>query len=145
MAGATVIIHSAGWLEGGLSVSYEKIITDVEVLNMVAELCAGKQAGVDDIGFESALSHVDPSGHFFASPQTMERYTTEFYEPIVHDYANFGTWTERGSKDASVRATKVWQEIVNKDTAVKVDGDKVAALQDFIAKRTAQGGAPPES
>ena len=145
MAGATVIIHSAGWLEGGLSVSYEKIITDVEVLNMVAELCAGKQAGVDDIGFESALSRVDPSGHFFASPQTMERYTTEFYEPIVHDYANFGTWTERGSKDASVRATKVWQEIVNKDTAVKVDGDKVAALQDFIAKRTAQGGAPPES
>ena len=75
----------------------------------------------------------------------MERYTTEFYEPIVHDYANFGTWTERGSKDASVRATEVWQEIVSKDTSVKVDGDKAAALQDFIAKRTAQGGAPPES
>ncbi len=145
MAGATVIIHSAGWLEGGLSVSYEKIITDVEVLNMIAELCAGKQAGVDEIGFENALSHVKPSGHFFASPQTMERYSTEFYEPIVHDYANFGTWTERGSKDASARATEVWQGIVSKDTSVKVDGDKVAALQAFIAKRTAQGGAPPES
>jgi len=145
MAGATVIIHSAGWLEGGLSVSYEKIITDVEVLNMIAELCAGKQAGVDEIGFENALSHVEPSGHFFASPQTMERYSTEFYEPIVHDYANFGTWTERGSKDASARATEVWQEIVSKDTTVKVDGDKVAALRAFIAKRTAQGGAPPES
>ena len=45
MAGATVIIHSAGWLEGGLSVSYEKLITDAEVLNMIAELCAGAQAG----------------------------------------------------------------------------------------------------
>jgi trimethylamine--corrinoid protein Co-methyltransferase len=145
MAGATVIIHSAGWLEGGLSVSYEKIITDVEVLNMIAELCAGKQAGVDEIGFENALSCVDPSGHFFASPQTMERYSTEFYEPIVHDYANFGTWTERGSKDASARSTEVWQEIVNKDTSVKVDDDKVAALRAFIANRTAQGGAPPES
>ena len=145
LGGVNFMLHACGWLEGGLSVSYEKIITDVEVLNMVAELCAGEQAGVDDIGFESALSHVDPSGHFFASPQTMERYTTEFYEPIVHDYANFGTWTERGSKDASVRATEVWEEILSKDTSVKVDGDKVAALQDFIAKRTAQGGAPPES
>ena len=72
--------------------------SDVEVLNMIAELCAGKQAGVDEIGFENALSCVDPSGHFFASPQTMERYT------LINDYANFGTWTERGSKDASARS-----------------------------------------
>ena len=145
LAGATVIIHSAGWLEGGLSVSYEKIITDVEVLNMIAELCADKHANVDEIGFENALSCVDPSGHFFASPQTMERYSTEFYEPIVHDYTNFGTWTERGSKDAGARATEIWQEIVSKDTSVKVDSEKVGLLRAFVAKRTAQGGAPPES
>jgi len=145
MAGATVIIHSAGWLEGGLSVSYEKIITDVEVLNMVAELCAGRQAGTDEIGFDNALSHVDPSGHFFAAPQTMERYNTEFYEPIVHDYANFGTWTDRGARDASARATDVWKQIVAADNRPDVDSDRVDALQAFIAKRTAEGGAPPES
>ena len=98
MAGATIIIHSAGWLEGGLSVSYEKLITDVEVLNMIAELCAGAKATPDEIGFDNALSHVDPSGHFFAAPQTMERYNTEFYEPLVHDYANFGTWDRARSR-----------------------------------------------
>jgi trimethylamine--corrinoid protein Co-methyltransferase len=145
MAGATVVIHSAGWLEGGLSVSYEKIITDVEVLNMIAELCAGKEAGSDEIGFDNALSHVDPSGHFFAAPQTMERYNSEFYDPIVHDYANFGTWTERGAQDASTRATSIWQDIVAADARPDVDGAKVDALQSFIAKRTAEGGAPPES
>ncbi len=145
MAGASVIIHAAGWLEGGLSVSYEKIITDVEVLNMMAELCAGAQAGSDEIGFDNALSHVEPSGHFFAAPQTMARYDTEFYEPIVHDYANFGTWTDRGGRDASTRATDVWQEIVARPSAVAVDGDRLDALQGYIAKRTAAGGAPPES
>ena len=97
MAGATVVIHSAGWLEGGLTVSYEKLITDVEVLNMVAELCAGKQAGADEIGFDTALCQVAPGGHFFATSQTMERFKTEFYEPIVHDYANHGTWSELGA------------------------------------------------
>jgi len=108
-------------------------------------LMAGAQAGSDEIGFDNALSHVEPSGHFFAAPQTMARYDTEFYEPIVHDYANFGTWTDRGGRDASTRATDVWQEIVARPSAVAVDGDRLDALQGYIAKRTAAGGAPPES
>ncbi len=145
LAGATVIIHSAGWLEGGLSVSYEKIVTDVEVLNMVAELCAGRKAGADEVGFANALSHVAPSGHFFASPQTMARYNTEFYEPIVHDYANFGTWTDRGAMDATTRATAVWEDILKADVRPKVDADRLMALRGFIERRTADGGAPPES
>ena len=145
MAGSTVVIHAAGWLEGGLSVSYEKIITDAEVLNMIAELCAGAKAGPDEIGYETALSQVDPSGHFFSTPQTMARYDTEFYEPVIHDYANFGTWTERGEMDANTRATAVWKEILAQEKALQVDGDRLAALRAFIAKRTAQGGAPPES
>lgn len=144
MAGASVIIHSAGWLEGGLSVSYEKLITDAEVLNMIAELCAGAKAGADEIGFE-ALAEVDPSGHFFATTQTMARYNTEFYQPIVHDYANFGTWTERGALDASTRATAVWEGILEADERPPVDGAKVDALHAYIANRTAEGGAPPES
>ncbi len=145
MAGATVIIHSAGWLEGGLSVSFEKMICDAEVLNMVAELCAGSQAGQAEIGFDTALSEVDPSGHFFASSQTMERYNTEFYQPHVHDYANFGTWAERGSVDANQRATGVWKGILNDFKPPVGDSDRLGALHDFIAKRTAEGGAPPES
>ena len=144
MAGASVIIHSAGWLEGGLSVSYEKLITDVEVLNMIAEICGGAKAGPDEIGFD-ALQEVAPSGHFFATTQTMARYNTEFYEPVVHEYANFGTWTERGARGANERATDVWQRILAEGNGPNVDGEKRTELQAFIAKRTAAGGAPPES
>ncbi len=145
MAGATVIIHSAGWLEGGLTVSFEKMICDAEVLNMVAELCAGAQARGAEIGFDSALSEVEPSGHFFATSQTMERYNTAFYEPHLHDYANFGTWTERGAIDANHRATGVWKEILANFKAPASDTDRLGALKDFIARRTEEGGAPPES
>jgi trimethylamine--corrinoid protein Co-methyltransferase len=145
LAGATVIIHSAGWLEGGLTVSYEKIITDVEVLNMIAELCAGNKAGADEIGFANALSQVAPSGHFFAAPQTMERYTTEFYVPIVHDYANFGTWTDRGARDATVRATEVWQAILAEPELGMTPAGQMADLAAFIDRRTKEGGAPPVS
>jgi trimethylamine--corrinoid protein Co-methyltransferase len=145
LAGASVIIHSAGWLEGGLSVSYEKLITDVEVLNMIAELCAGRSAGLDEIGFDTAIGEVEPGGHFFATTQTMARYDTEFYEPIVHDYANFGTWTERGAQDASTRATQVWKDILAGEDRFVPDDARLDALRRFIERRTAEGGAPPES
>ncbi len=145
MAGATVVIHAAGWLEGGLTVSYEKLVTDAEVLNMIAELCAGAQAGADEIGLDNAIAEVAPQGHFFATSQTMARYDTEFYEPIVHDYANFGTWVERGARDANSRATDVWKSILAADVRPATDGDRREALAAFIARRKAEGGAPPES
>ncbi|MEM9708397.1 MAG: trimethylamine methyltransferase family protein [Pseudomonadota bacterium] len=145
MAGATVVIHAGGWLEGGLTVSYEKLVTDAEVLNMVAELCAGASAATDEIGLDTAIREVSPQGHFFSASQTMARYSTEFYEPIVHDYANFGTWTERGAVDANHRATAVWQAIVDAKTKPALAADRLGALQDFVARRTAEGGAPPES
>ncbi len=144
MAGATVIIHSAGWLEGGLTVGYEKLICDVEVLNMVAELCAGARASAAEIGFD-ALAETPPAGHFFAAAQTMERYQTEFYQPILHDYANFGTWAERGSRDASARATQVWKDILSADRRPALDGARCEAMNAWIEARTKAGGTPPES
>ncbi|MCY4039339.1 MAG: trimethylamine methyltransferase family protein, partial [Hyphomicrobiales bacterium] len=145
LAGTNIIMHAGGWLEGGLTVSYEKLITDIDVLNMVAELCAGSRAGADEIGFEKALSQVHPMGHFFAAPQTMERYNTEFYEPVVHSYVNFGRWSEEGSLDANTRATAVWENIVNAEPEQMLAPERLEALVKFIERRESEGGAPPES
>ena len=144
MAGATTIIHAAGWLEGGLSISYEKMITDIEALQMVAELCAETACGSEEIGFD-AIAEVAPGGHFFATTQTMARYQTEFYEPIVADWSNFGTWTERGAPDASSRATGIWKRIVAEDWRAPLDPGRIETMNDYITRRTADGGAPPES
>lgn len=144
LAGATVVIHSAGWLEGGLTVSYEKLITDMEVLQMVAELCAQTAAGDAEIGMD-ALVEVMPGGHFFGAAQTMARYQTEFYEPLVGDLSNFGTWTERGGLDANTRATGIWKRILADEAGPAIDPDAIARLHAFTKNRTAAGGAMPES
>jgi len=143
LAGASIVIHSAGWLEGGLTISYEKLITDMEVVNMVADLCAGMKAGPDEIGLD-ALREVAPQGHFFATTQTMARYSTEFYEPVIADWSNIGQWEANGAQDASKRATGKWQELL-KLSGPNIDHNRVADLDAFIAKRSAEGGAPPES
>ena len=144
LAGATIIIHAAGWLEGGLTVSYEKFITDIEVLQMVAELCTETPAQEAEIALE-ALREVDPGGHFFGCAHTMERYQTAFYEPMIADWSNFGTWSERGSIDASRRATAKWQSLLETSAGPDIHGDRVEALNAFIARRTDEGGAPPVS
>ncbi|MGC3938771.1 trimethylamine methyltransferase family protein [Roseobacter sp. EG26] len=144
LSGATVVIHAAGWLEGGLTVSYEKLITDLEVLQMVAELCAQTPAQDADIGLD-ALAEVQPGGHFFGAAHTMERYQTAFYEPLIGDLSNFGTWEERGAKDTTTRASEMWQRILNEAEGPAVDADALAHMQDYIRTQTDAGGAPPES
>jgi len=74
----------------------------------------------------------------------MERYQTAFYEPLVADWSNFGTWTERGEKDASERATAIWQHLLETVEPPQVDGDRVAALEGYIKRHTEAGGASPE-
>ena len=75
----------------------------------------------------------------------MARYQTEFYEPLVADWANFGSWTDSGAWTANHRATVIWKDIVGRDAAFDHDAARVGALQDFIAARSAAGGALPES
>ncbi|WP_299728007.1 trimethylamine methyltransferase family protein [uncultured Tateyamaria sp.] len=144
LAGATVTLHAAGWLEGGLTVSYEKLITDVEVLQMMAELCLSTPADEAEIALE-ALEEVQPGGHFFGAAHTMERYQTEFYEPLVADFANIGTWEERGSIDATTRATGIWQGILRDFVPPVERDDRLDALDRYIATRTEAGGCAPES
>ncbi len=86
-----------------------------------------------------------PGGHFFATAHTLERYRTAFYEPLVADWSNFGTWTERGAKDASTRATEIWQRRLDMADAPCLDAARTEALDAFIARRTAEGGAPAVS
>ncbi|MEM6729830.1 MAG: trimethylamine methyltransferase family protein, partial [Pseudomonadota bacterium] len=143
LAGATTIVHAAGWLEGGLTVSYEKLICDMDVVNAVADLCTPTEASTEAIGFD-AIAEVAPQGHFFAAAQTMARYTSEFHAPLNADWSNFGTWEERGGLTAHERATEKWQAILELP-GPPIDAGRMGALNDFIEKRKSQGGAPPVS
>ncbi|MGB8813969.1 MAG: trimethylamine methyltransferase family protein [Paracoccaceae bacterium] len=143
LAQATVTVHAAGWLEGGLTFGYEKFILDIEALQTIAELAAPAPADAAAIGFD-AIAEVPPGGHFFATKHTMERYATAFYKPLVSDLSNHGTWVEAGSKTADQRATAVWQDRLAGFTIPAACAGVGARLAGFVADRTAAGGALPE-
>ena len=142
LAGANMIFHACGWLEGGLTHSLEKFITDMEAMRTIAEVMQPVDCGPDEIGFD-AIAEVDPGGHFFAATQTMERYQTAFYEPLVSDWSNFGQWAEAGSKTATERAHEIWKRKLAEFEPPSVDPGVAEALDDFVARRTVEGGASP--
>lgn len=138
---ATLVVHAAGWLEGGLSFGYEKFICDVEALQTLAEMCTRPGAAPDDLALD-ALAEVPPGGHFFAAAHTMARYDSAFYPPLVSDLSNFGQWTENGALRADQRATAIWQRLLADFQPPAHGADAAERLAPFIAARTAAGGAP---
>ena len=92
-----------------------------------------------------AMAEVGPGGHYFGCAHTLRRYQTAFYAPLLSDWSNFGQWTDSGAKTATERANGLWKQILADFEPPDIDSARMEALDDFIARRTAAGGAPPES
>ena len=144
LGGAHLVLHAAGWIEGGLTASMEKYIIDIEMLQQMAELMQPVRFDETELAFD-AIREVGSGGHFFGAAHTMERYRTAFYAPFVSDWSNFGQWTEDGAKTATERANGIWKQVLRDFEPPETDPARVEELDAFIAKRTEEGGAPPES
>src|SRR6202166_2879336 len=140
--GCNFVLHAAGWLESGLTTSYEKFILDIEMLQMFAEVFQPVGAEPSDLALE-AVAEVGAGGHFFGCAHTMERYRSAFYAPLVSAWRNAGSWADDGAKTATERASGIWQDVLARYVAPPRDPAVVEALDSYVARRTAEGGAPP--
>ncbi len=140
--GCNFILHAAGWLESGLTTSYEKFILDIEMLQMFAEVFQPVGASPADMALD-AVAEVGAGGHFFGCAHTMERYRSAFYAPLVSDWRNAGQWADDGAKTATERASGIWKSDLKRYVAPARDPAIVEALDSYVARRKAEGGAPP--
>ncbi len=134
MGGANLVYHAAGWLEGGLTASFEKLVIDAEMLQMIAEYLQPIVIDDDTLALD-AIAEVGPGGHFFGSPHTMQRYERAFYSPMVSDWRNFETWSEAGSIDATQRANGIWKQLVAEYEQPPLDPAIDEQLVDFVEHR----------
>ena len=134
-----MIYHAAGWQEGGLVASYEKLVVDCEMLQAMSQMLMPLSFEDDDYGLE-AHDEVNPGGHFFGASHTMSRYQTAFYEPFLSDWTNYEGWVEKGAKDTTQRATEIWQKMLAEYQAPALAPDKIEALEAYVAKRRQEIG-----
>jgi len=134
MGHANLVNHAAGWLEGGLTASFEKLIIDAEMLQMMAEFLRPIEVNDDELAVD-AIAEVGPGGHHFGTTHTLERYESAFYTPIVSNRQNFEAWKEAGSIDVATRANTIWKQLLREYEQPPLDPAIDEELVEYVARR----------
>ena len=136
-AGTNFVLHAAGWLEGGLSSGYEKLILDAEMLGMMAKYVQGIGLTEEDFAWD-AYAEIGPGGHFLGAAHTMRHYEDAFYQHKVFSMANYEQWEEEGSEDSYKKANRVWKQMLKNYQAPALDDATAEELNAFVVQRRAE-------
>jgi trimethylamine---corrinoid protein Co-methyltransferase len=139
LAGANWVMHSAGWLEGGLVAGYEKFIVDLEILQMLQVEFTPLEIDEDSMAF-GAHEEVGHGGHFLGAAHTMERFRTCFYRPLLSSSENYERWTRNGGKDATERAGEIYRTRLQEFQQPALDDAVRQELEEYVVRRRAELG-----
>lgn len=136
MAGVNFMLHTAGWLEGGLVMSYEKFMLDADQAGMLGVLIQGVDLSTNGQAMD-ALREVGPGQHFLGCAHTQANFETAFYRSSIADNNSFEQWASEGEKDATQRANAGWKAALDAYQPPAIDVAVDEALQDYIKSRKA--------
>ena len=134
LAGVNFMLHTAGWLEGGLTIGYEKFIMDADQANMLGVLLSGADMTANGLALE-ALREVGPGSHFLGSSHTLSNFETAFYRSVVADNNSFEQWEAEGSLGTSDRANSIYKNMLKEYEPPPLDESIDEALNEFISKK----------
>ena len=134
--GANYILHSAGFLDGLLSMSYEKFMLDLDVCGAMHTYLNGFEVNDDTLGID-ALAEGGPGEHLFGTAHTLANYETAYWDSGINDDLPYETWSEQGEVDSMTRANLQWKKTLEDYQAPPLDIALDEQLKDFIARRKA--------
>ena len=132
--GANFILHSAGFLDGLLSMSYEKFVMDADFCGALHTYLDGVRVDDNQLALD-AFREVGPGSHFFGCAHTMANYETAFWDSGIADNDPFEKWQDAGSEDAAIHANRRWKKVLDEFEAPPLDEAIDEALKEFIARR----------
>ena len=139
MGGAHMVMHGAGWMEGGLQACFEKMVIDADLIGMVGAFLTPIATDTDSLAVD-VIAEVGPGGHFFGTAHTLARFRDAFYKPMVSDWRNYETWAEAGSPTALDHAERLVAEFLDAYQPPPLADDARAELDEFTDRRIAEGG-----
>ncbi len=139
LSGTNWVMHSAGWLEGGLVASYEKFVVDCELIAMLQHEFTPLEIDEGSLAFDAHVE-VGHGGHFLGAAHTMERFRTCFYRPLLSSSDNYERWLRNGAPDTATRAATVWRERLDSYEQPPLDDAVRAELEEYVVRRRAELG-----
>ncbi len=137
LSGTNFIMHTAGWLEGGLVSSYEKFVVDIEILQSLMVEFTPLEFNEGSLAFDAHLE-VGHGGHFLGAAHTMERFRDCFYRPFLTNSDNYERWKRLGARDTRARAEEIWKKKLEEYEKPEMDASILEGLTDFVAKRKSE-------
>lgn len=136
LCGANFILHSAGWLEGGLAMGYEKFMMDLDLCGAAHTYLAGFDLSDDQFALDG-FHEIGPGKHFFGAQHTLRHYETAFYEPALSNNDSFEQWRDAGEQTTEQRAAVMVRTALAEYERPPIDSAAEAELNDFVARRKA--------
>ena len=134
LAGVNFMLHTSGWLEGGLSMGYEKFIMDIDQAGMIHDFLNGVDLSENGQAM-AAIREVGPGQHFLGCDHTRANFETAFFRSSVADNNSFEQWEADGSLDTAQRANQIWKKMLNEYHKPPIDTAVDEALLAFIRQR----------
>jgi len=134
LSGSDFVLHAAGWLEGGLTASLEKLALDLDLLRMFERLGRGVAVGPEELAFET-LREEGPGGMFLASRHTLDHFRDWLFESPLFRSQDYATWVERGGATTDGAATVEWKRLLERYEDPGIDPAVDEALRDYVARR----------
>ena len=136
LGGVNFMLHSCGWLEGGLVASFEKFVMDADHLGTLQKMGLGVSADENGQAMD-AIREVGPSGHYLGCDHTQKNFKSAFWRSNLFDYKPFETWYEEGARDTySLAAERVASQLANYQQP-PLDPEILAALKKYVADKKA--------
>lgn len=135
-AGVNFLLHSAGWLEGGLAMGYEKFIIDADQASMMAKWVEGVDMSENGLALDSMLGN-GPGNHFLGTEHTLTNFETAFWSSEQSDNNSFEQWLEDGSNDSISRANATWKRMLREYEPPPFDEAKEAELTEWMNRTKA--------
>ncbi|WP_376872971.1 trimethylamine methyltransferase family protein [Albirhodobacter sp. R86504] len=136
LSGVNFMLHSCGWLEGGLVSSFEKYVMDADQLGVLHGLAKGVDMSENGQALD-ALREVGPGGHFLGCAHTQANYQSAFWRTQLFDYKPFETWDEEGARDTVALAKVRVEKMLSEYQAPPMDPAISEALAEYVAKKKA--------
>ncbi|HYG70720.1 MAG TPA: trimethylamine methyltransferase family protein [Actinomycetota bacterium] len=136
LAGVNFVLHAAGWLEGGLTMGYEKFAMDLDQCGMAAEFVKGVDLSANGQAVD-AIRENGPGTHFLGTAHTLANFETAFYRSTVADNNSYEQWESEGGKDTTVRANALWKKMLAEYEAPPIDEAVDEELREWIERKKA--------
>jgi trimethylamine---corrinoid protein Co-methyltransferase len=131
---ANIVMHATGWLEGGLTTSFEKVILDADMISAMRAWLSPLDVSDEALAFET-IAATPPGGHFFGAPHTLARFETAFHASMLADLRPYETWAEDGARTATERANTRWKALIAAYEPPPIDPAVAEALDAYVAER----------